>query len=395
MDKVEVPERPVYFIDSKEGLNRLWSALDAAHWFGFDTEFIGEKREIPLLCLLQVVTEEGVWLVDTLHAGDWSHFGEYLQDPSKLILTHAGENDYRLMVQLLNVYPKNTYDLQLAAGFVGMRYPSSLGSILQNILNVNAGKGFTVADWTIRPLPEKMVTYAVEDVRYLDSIYRVIGQRLVALGRENWVAEEMKRWEDPDFYKVDYLKKLLQQKSIASYTEREKIFILRLAQWRQQESIDQSLKAEEILSSRQLLEMARIISSGTEALFRSRILPKAFIRNHKESLYNWYNEIPTSTELAQLYMYAPKDSVDPGVESRTQMVLLLLQVYCIERELSIDLLLPGSEPKKYRIFNDYRYDQLYSGWRYEFLPDIWRDLLENRSLLTLSLEEKGILLTHP
>jgi hypothetical protein len=94
-------------------------------------------------------------------------------------------------------------------------------------------------------------------------------------------------------------------------------------------------------------------------------------------------------------MYAPKDSVDPGVESRTQMVLLLLQVYCIERELSIDLLLPGSEPKKYRIFNDYRYDQLYSGWRYEFLPDIWRDLLENRSLLTLSLEEKGILLTHP
>jgi ribonuclease D len=394
MHQTSSDTRPVHWVDSERTLQDLWASLDRSDWLGFDTEFIGEKREIPLLCLLQIVNEEAVWLVDPIALPDWTQFGQYLSDPDKKKITHAGENDYRLMYELLDVLPVNTFDLQMAVGFTGMRVPSSLGSILQEVLGQSADKGYTVADWTVRPLPEKMRKYAIEDVRYLDHLYRRVMERLGALERTHWAEEEMRVWESGGFYRADPMRKLLQQKSIAAYSEQEKVFILRLAQWRIMEAEATGVKSEELLSSRQLLEIAKVIGSGSEALFRNRVLPKSFLRKNKETLLDMYARPAEEQELRELYHYAPKESVDPAVESRTQLVLHLLQMYCIEQNLSIDLLLPGSESKKYRIIADYRYEGLYEGWRREFLPDVWRELLENRSQLCLSMQHSGVLLTH-
>jgi ribonuclease D len=387
-------ERPVRDVQDQQGLEDLWAALDRADWVGFDTEFIGEKRDVPLLCLLQVITEEAIWLVDTIKLEQWEAFGDYVANPALLKITHAGENDYRLLYQLLGVLPRNVFDLQVAAGFIGQRYPASLGTILQEVLQVSAAKAFTVADWSVRPLPEKMKAYAVEDVRYLPELFERMGYRLRELGRFDWVAHEMRAWEDPAMYTPDPLKKLLQQKTIAPFSEKEKLFMMRLARWREEESVTTGQKSEEILSNKQLMEMAKLISSGSEALFRSRILPKAFIRNHKDRLIQWYQQPAGTDELALLYQYAPREAVDPAVEGRTQLVLLLLQAYCLEQHLSLDLLLPASENKKYRIIPGYRFEDLYRGWRANFLPRVWQELLENREHLRFQMREDGILLTH-
>ncbi len=386
--------RPVYFVDSDLALNALWDVLDHADWFGFDTEFIGENREIPLLCLLQVITDDAIWLVDTIHVPGWEHFGQYLTNPNILKLTHAGENDFRLMYQLLGVLPSNTFDLQVAVGFAGLRYPASLTNILQEVLGQSSSKGFTVADWTIRPLPEKMKHYAVEDVRYLEQLYKEVTKKLTLLGRFEWVRDEMKQWEAESYYQSDPLKRLLQQKSIAGFPEAEKLFMMRLAIWRVDEALQSGRKPDEILNNKQLMEMARVIHSGSEGLFRSRILPKAFIRNMLDQLLQWYGQAPTANELATLYAYAPKDVVDPAIEAQTLLVLQLLQTYCMGEEMSIDLLLPASESKKYRIFPEYRFAGLYSSWRRTFLPEVWKDLLENRASLKVSIQPNGILLSH-
>lgn len=394
MTDPKVSERPVYLVDTQDKLEELWEVLHRADWLGFDTEFIGENREIPLLCLLQILTDEAIWLVDTIQLSEWTRFGNYLSDPEILKLTHAGENDYRLMYQLLGVLPKNTFDLQVAVGFVGLRYPASLSTILQEVLGQSSSKGFTVADWTIRPLPEKMKHYAVEDVRYLEVLYTKVVQKLKQSGRYEWVLEEMKFWENERYYLSDPLKKLLQQKSIAAFPEAEKLFMMRLAIWRMDEAQTSGRKPDDILNNKQLIEMARVIHSGGEALFRSRILPKAFIRAMRDQLLQWYSVTPTDDELATLYSYAPRDVVDPAIEAQTQLVLQVLQTYCMGEEMSIDLLLPASEAKKYRIFPDYRYSGLYDGWRDKFLPSVWKELLENRASLILKVQENGILMSH-
>lgn len=386
--------RPVHYIDNNADLEKLWEELDSTTWLGYDTEFIGEKRDIALLCVLQIVTENAIWLVDTLSANDWIKFGNYISKPDILKITHAGENDYRLLFQLIGVLPENIFDLQVAAGFCGFKYPASLSTILYELLGIQALKGFTVADWSIRPLPEKMRQYAIDDVRWLPDMYVNIQEKLELSGRTDWVVDEMAKWKSSEFYTPDPLKKLLHQKSIAAFGEQEKLFMLRIAKWRQEVANKSGERAEDILSNRQIVEMARIVASGIEAMFRSRILPKQFIRQYKESIIAWYGNAATTEELGELYEYAPRKVIDQEDEVRVALVFQLLQGYCVEQKLAIDLLIPSGEAKKYRIIPGYHYDKLETGWRKGFLPDIWQKMLANRNSLHFSVVEKGVLVSY-
>ena len=372
----------------------MWADLDQAEWFGFDTEFIGEKRDIPLICLIQIITEKAIYLLDPLHAEGWKHLGTYLADPGIRKLTHAGENDYRLMHQLLGVLPSNTFDLQVAVAFLGVRYPASLGHILQHVLGQSSSKGFTVADWTIRPLPAKMKKYAVEDVKYLPALFQQVSEKLNQLDRFGWVLEEMALWSDENYYRTDHLKKLLQQRSVASMRPREKTLLFRLAKWREARELADVEEEFDNLSNKQMLEIAKTMHSGKEALFRSRILPKAFIRQMIGDLVRWYESPLSSEEEAQLYQYTPRQAVDPVMEAQTQLVYQLLQMYCLQKELAVDMVLPPGELKRFRMFPAYDYPGFQSGWRTQFVPPAWRELMANRHKLEITMQEHSILLTH-
>ncbi len=384
---------PVHFIDQPDQLASLWRRLDELEWFGFDTEFIGERRDIPLICLIQVITEEGIYLIDPLHVRGWEKLGDYIASERILKLTHAGENDYRLLFQLLNVLPRNIFDLQVAVAFLGIRYPSSLSNILSEVLDQPSSKGFTIADWTIRPLPSKMKRYAVEDVKFLWGLYEKVRSELEEKGRYNWVKDEMTAWEGEAFYTPDPLKKLLHQRAIAGFQEEEKVFMLRLAQWRIMEAQQSGKKEEEILSNKQIVEIARAIHSGAEALFRSRILPKAFIRNHVDQLMSWYQEKPTAEELRLVYQYTPREAVDPLNEAHAMLIYQVLQIFCMEESMAVDMVISPTELKRYRMFSDYQAPIFDRGWRAEFLPASVRHLLESRMDLTLAVQDNGILLT--
>lgn len=384
---------PVRFLDSNAQLDELWTDLDTSDWFGFDTEFIGEKRDIPLLCLIQIVTDQAIYLVDPISASGWETLGEYLSSDRIRKLTHAGENDYRLLYQLLGILPQNIFDLQVAVSFMGIRYPASLATILSEVLGQPTSKGFTIADWTVRPLPPKMQKYAVEDVKFLRSLYGRVMAELTEKGRVDWVQEEMAAWETPEFYTPDPLKRLLHQRAIAGYREQEKLFMMRCAQWRSATATTTGQKEEQILSNKQVVEIARAIHSGSEALFRSRILPKAFIRQMAGQLMAWYETPPTNAELSLLYQYTPKEAVDPVNEAHAMLVFQLLQLYCMDEHLAVDMVMPPSEMKKYRMFSDYQSPLFDTGWRSSFLPAAVRELLVGRDRLTVELDEGRICIT--
>ena len=62
-------------------------------WLAFDTEFITEKRFLPQLCLIQVATANGVYLIDSLKIEDLGGLMDMMKNPDILKMTHAGEND--------------------------------------------------------------------------------------------------------------------------------------------------------------------------------------------------------------------------------------------------------------------------------------------------------------
>ena len=154
-------------IEDAAGLEAFVKENEGIDWMGFDTEFIGEKRFYTLLCLIQIATDNGNYLIDAIKIKDLSPFFAMITNPDIMKISHAGENDYRILNQQWGIIPKNTFDTQVAAAFVGYRYPLSFGKLLDKEIGVRISKGYMVTDWQARPLKAKQVKYALNDVIFL------------------------------------------------------------------------------------------------------------------------------------------------------------------------------------------------------------------------------------
>src|SRR4051794_12823076 len=109
-----------YVITGPEELVACCDYLAGCRRFGFDTEFVGEDTYHPHLCLIQVATDERLILIDPLSVGPLDAFWRLVTDPAHLVVVHAGREEARLCHVWTGRQPTNLFDLQLAAGLVGL-----------------------------------------------------------------------------------------------------------------------------------------------------------------------------------------------------------------------------------------------------------------------------------
>ncbi|MEN0050883.1 MAG: ribonuclease D, partial [Bacteroidota bacterium] len=187
--------RDYSFLTNEQDLVQFQNENKQIEWLCIDTEFIGEKRYQTLLCLVQVATPNGLYIFDVIQLPHIQPILEMLIDPDILKITHAGENDYRLLYELYDMIPKNVFDTQVAAGFIGHRYPISFRALVQAELNIRVSKVQTVTDWERRPMKARQIQYALDDVIPLKELHDRLSSKIAALSRTDWVKEEMKKVE--------------------------------------------------------------------------------------------------------------------------------------------------------------------------------------------------------
>ena len=168
---------------------------DLARWprLGLDTEFVGEDSYEPDLCLIQVATPETLYLIDPFSAGPVEPFWQLLLDPARLVVVHAGREEVRLCHRATGQTPPNVFDLQIAAGLVGLNYPMGHGNLVHALLGKQLDKAETLTEWRSRPLTKAQIRYAFDDVRFLLALWQKLDERLTALGRGDWAREEFDR----------------------------------------------------------------------------------------------------------------------------------------------------------------------------------------------------------
>jgi ribonuclease D len=182
-------------INDQRDLHRLCRSFEAAATIGFDTEFVSEDRYRPELCLIQVAVSGRHAIIDPLAIKDLKPFWQLLCDEGRQTIVHAGRQELCFFLEAMGRRPAELFDIQIAAGLIGLEYPASYGTLLQKLLGHSLGKGETRTDWRRRPLAPRQIEYAVLDVMYLEPLQTVLAQRLDAWGRLDWLREEMDRWQ--------------------------------------------------------------------------------------------------------------------------------------------------------------------------------------------------------
>src|SRR5690348_6974574 len=110
----------------------------ATGWLGIDTEFMGEGRYRPLLCLVQVsVAENGSTRVEVLDPLDErldpAPLAEVLADPEIEVVMHAARQDVALLRRTWRTEVRNLFDTQVAAGFAGLPAQAGYETLLREI----------------------------------------------------------------------------------------------------------------------------------------------------------------------------------------------------------------------------------------------------------------------
>ncbi|GIW78835.1 MAG: ribonuclease D [Gemmatales bacterium] len=178
------------FITQPEQLAECCAYLARLPRFGFDTEFVGEGRFQPQLCLVQIATPERLFVIDALRIGPLDAFWQLVVDPAHQVVVHSGREEIRLCQLWSGRMPTNLFDLQIAAGLTGWSYPLSYGKLVSQILGENVPKQETLTEWRDRPLTAAQLRYAFDDVRYLLPIWEALDERLRNLDRLAWAEEE-------------------------------------------------------------------------------------------------------------------------------------------------------------------------------------------------------------
>ena len=184
------------FIETQGELLRFLDETDKATWIGCDTEFISEGRYQPDLCLVQVSTELGDYILDPLSIHDLTPFWERFCRDDTLAVTHACRSELEFCFRAVKRMPSKIFDVQLAAAFVGFGYPLNFKSLADQTIHVNLEKSETLTDWSRRPLLSSQLKYALQDVCYLWKIVESLQRRLDAQKRTDWFQREMAEYTE-------------------------------------------------------------------------------------------------------------------------------------------------------------------------------------------------------
>jgi len=259
-------------VNSPGQLEALCGLVRQEGCFAFDTEFIRERSYRPRVCLIQVATSAGVWLIapERVDAGP---FWRLVGDGQIATVLFSGAQDLEICYYATGAAGRNVFDVQVAAGLVGMSYPSSYAAVLREVLGIEIERSETYTNWAQRPLTLRQVAYAVEDVAHLLPLYRHFGARLESLERLGWMREEMAALEADARYDPRQKAGTVSGRAVGRMSPRELAVLAELARWRERVAHDRDLPVRRVVSDECLCELARRELADASAVLGVRGFP--------------------------------------------------------------------------------------------------------------------------
>jgi ribonuclease D len=174
-------------VDQAGQVQALLAAIERAGEVVMDTEADNMYRFRVRVCLLQFYLGGEVFLVDALAPLNLDPLWPLLA--KKHLVMHGSDFDLRLLHDLCRFKAKSLFDTMLAAQLLG-RSRIGLASLIEDNFGVKLDKDGQKANWSKRPLTQKLLDYAALDVWYLPALRDILRGELKRLGRLEWMEQQ-------------------------------------------------------------------------------------------------------------------------------------------------------------------------------------------------------------
>ena len=387
-------------VSDQQTLEGHCEAWRTAGHFAFDTEFIRDDTYDAKLCLVQVTTDGQVVLIDPTAGLDLGVFWKLVTDESVVTIVHAGKEDFEVCLRATGQVPRNVFDIQIAAGFVGLGYPLSLVRLVERVVHHRISKGQTLTDWLRRPLTPEQLRYAADDVIHLPEMYKTLRASIEKAGRWAWAREEFQRFEDPEFYRApteDRVQRLKGSKKLDGLG----LLLLEIEAGQGESAAEAAFRAPDARPGPSATPRTTAPGSSIGADSSTIQRPRPRQARELEVLRGFPQAknrkiVGELVDLINAACQVPKSEWPTPLEHREDapmtkalldLLLAVIQGICYEERLNWSLL--GS-PQRLRELLDFHAGRsgevppLLRGWREQFIGQRLLDLLEGRSRLHLT-----------
>lgn len=378
-------------IDSTEKLEDFCRILQTKTFITVDSEFLREHSYYPRLCLLQIGCESDSAVVDPLARVDLTPFFDILQDEKIVKVFHAGRQDVEIFYNLTGKLPQNIFDTQIAAMVCGFGENISYGTMVKEITSVELDKSCRLTDWSLRPLDEEQLEYALHDVTYLVDCYKYLYNKMKADNRLEWIKEETAALYNEKYYHIE--------PSEVWHKIRHNIYnpqflsaLKYLAKWRETRAQKFNTPRQSIIKDEVLLNLASSRPSNQTELKQVRNL-KTDVINGKlggeilDALEEAKNN-PLSTEECKLDR-SNDIKILPREQNLLEMLKFLLKLQSTDNDV-VSKLVASDDDLRYFTRGEYDKSAFMHGWRYDIFGKYAEQLKNGKLSITYDNKNKRV-----
>lgn len=279
----KLPEHVAMITDNQQ-LSAFTARMHKAPYLAVDTEFQRERTYYPQLCLVQIAGLNEIGLIDALAIDDLGALAGLLGASGPLKVFHAADQDIEVLYQVLETVPAPLVDTQIAAALTGIGDQISYARLVETLTGTVLPKAHTRTDWTRRPLPEQVLAYAADDVRYLAAIHPLLEAKLQALGRTAWAESEYATLTAPVRLAHDPASAWRRVHAWRQLEPAQQQTLAALAQWREQQAMHANRPRKWIMADDTLVALARRQPATMAALDDVRSLASKTAARHGAGL---------------------------------------------------------------------------------------------------------------
>ncbi len=317
------------YIDTQEQLEQFIDDISSYDWIAIDTEFIREKTYYSRLCLLQIATTDHLACVDPLAISDISALKKVLYNPNITKVWHAAHQDQEIFYNLFGEPPAPIFDTQPAAAVLGIGDQIGYARLIEEFMSVSLEKTQSRTDWSRRPLSEKQLDYAIDDVRYLREAYPKIVQQLEDQSRLEWLQSDFDRYTSVETFEPKPAEMWKKVKGHQRLKPLQLTIVQGLASWREGLAEKKDLPRKWIMSDDVILDLALQQPANADEMDQMRTVKS---KQHSRYFKDWLACINTAQQLDESeWLRLPKFKKP----SSNQAILVDLLMVAIREQANI------------------------------------------------------------
>ena len=233
----------------------IYTCLDE-NIISIDTEFVRNKTFYPKLCFIQIGTSKGSYAIDPNKITNLSLLKKILRNKNILKVFHSPRQDLEIFFNIFGILPNNIFDTQIAYSLICQEYQISYEKLVFKLLKIKLDKTFQYCDWSLRPISQNQLIYALNDVYYLRKIYFKIEQKLKSKNRFQWAIEESKTYLNKKLYlnnPENYWKNIYPSKA----KDLNLFNLKKICEWREKQCTTLNISRKLVFSDKDLIKLTK------------------------------------------------------------------------------------------------------------------------------------------